>query len=147
LCEIPSNMNKDGPIVVIEDDLDDQHVFSMVFKDLHYPNEIVFLSDGEAALHYLNTKDIFPFLVFSDINLPKLDGIELRKLVHANEDLSKKCIPYLFFTTSANKKSVSEAYATSVQGFFIKPMDFGKLKNTIRKIVEYWQECYSPNDF
>ena len=79
--------------------------------------------------------------------MPKIGGFELRNRVFTNEQLQTKCIPYLFFTTSANKKSVIDAYTMSVQGFFVKPNSMQALENTIRKIVEYWQECIAPNQF
>ncbi len=77
--------------------------------------------------------------------MPKLSGAELREKVHNNEDLRMKSIPYLFFTTSAEQKTVVDAYSKSIQGFFIKPVEYEKLKRVIRLIVEYWQECVSPN--
>jgi CheY-like chemotaxis protein len=140
-------MNKQGPILVIEDDADDRDLLTMVFEELQYPNEIVFFSDGHQALDYLKEEHIYPFIILSDVNLPKLNGFELRKMVHTNEGLAAKCIPYLFFSTSVNKTAVYDAYTMSVQGFFLKPPSYGHLTQTIRKIVEYWQECYSPNQF
>ena len=140
-------MNKKGPIIVVEDDLDDQHILTQVFNELAYANEVKFFQDGEQALAYLKGKDVYPFLILSDINMPKLNGYDLRKMVHTTEGLSEKCIPYLFFTTGANPKAIYEAYALSVQGFFVKPNAYIKLVHTIRVIVEYWMECYSPNTF
>lgn len=140
-------MNKNGPIIVIEDDQDDRDLLLLVFKELDYSNEIVFFEDGAAALSYIKNDGVFPFLILSDINLPKLDGFELRKMVHTNEGLSSKCIPYLFFSTSVEKKAVYDAYTMSVQGFFLKPSNYDHLRNTIKIIVEYWRECYSPNHF
>jgi CheY-like chemotaxis protein len=140
-------MNKKGPIIVIEDDLDDQFILKDIFHKLDYTNEIIFFNDGNLALDYLNKTDLQPFLILSDINMPKIDGFELRKKVFTNEELQTKCIPYLFFTTGANRKSVLEAYSMSVQGFFIKPTSETALKNTIRKIVEYWQECIAPSEY
>jgi CheY-like chemotaxis protein len=140
-------MNKNGPILVIEDDSDDRDLLTGVFEELGYPNEIVFFEDGEKALVYLQDETIRPFLILSDINLPRLNGFELRRMVHTNDSLSRKCIPYLFFTTSADSKAVYEAYTMSVQGFFVKPTSYSKLVNTIRTIVEYWNECYSPAHF
>jgi len=140
-------MNKNGPVVVIEDDEDDQEMLGEIFKKLNYKNEIVFFKDGEEALAYLNRIDIIPFLILSDINMPKINGFELRKKVHTNQQLHVKCIPYLFFTTNANKESVIDAYAMSVQGFFIKPNSYEKLENTIRKIMEYWKECIAPSEY
>jgi two-component SAPR family response regulator len=138
-------MNKTGPIIIIEDDLDDQDILTDILKELSYKNEVIFFSDSIKALAYLTNTDIEPFLVLSDINMPKLNGIELREKVHNNEDLRLKSIPYLFFSTSAEQKHVIDAYSRSIQGFFIKPANYEKLKNTIRKIIEYWQECESPN--
>lgn len=138
-------MNKTGPIVVIEDDRDDQELLTTVFKELNFKNEIIFFGDGETALDYLITSAIEPFLILSDINMPKLNGIELREKVHTNEDLRIKCIPYLFFSTSAEQKHVVDAYSKSVQGFFVKPNSFENLKRTVKIIIEYWQECESPN--
>lgn len=138
-------MNKSGPIIIIEDDLDDQEFLANVFEELLYPNEVIFFSDGEQALDYLTATTVEPFIIFSDINMPKLNGIELRAKVHENEDLRMKSIPYLFFSTVAEQQHVIEAYSKSVQGFFVKPSDFKLMKEMIKNIVEYWQNCVSPN--
>jgi CheY-like chemotaxis protein len=138
-------MNKSGPIIIIEDDLDDQELLTEIFKELNYKNELIFYGDGEEALQFLTETEIEPFIIFSDINMPKLTGVELREKVHNNEDLRLKSIPYLFFTTSAEQRHVIDAYSKSIQGFFIKPTSYDKLKKTIQTIVEYWLECVSPN--
>ena len=138
-------MNKRGPIIFIEDDLEDQDLLSDIFRELDYKNELIFFGDGAQALEYLTNTNIEPFLVLSDINMPKLSGMELREKVHNNEDLRLKSIPYLFFSTSAEQRHVIDAYSRSIQGFFVKPISYDKLKKVIVKIVEYWQECESPN--
>ncbi|MFN0082255.1 MAG: response regulator [Ferruginibacter sp.] len=138
-------MNKNGAIVIVEDDTDDQELFTNVFKELNYKNEIIFFSDGQEALTYLTAETNEPFIVFSDINMPRLNGMELRKQIHENENIRIKTIPYLFFTTSAEQASVIEAYSKSIQGFFIKPSSFEALKNLLRIIIDYWKNCESPN--
>ena len=138
-------MNKKGPIVIIEDDLDDQEMFAEVFEKLGYKNEVKFFSDGEKALEYLTTTKIKPFIIFSDINMPKLNGIELRDKVRENKELEIKAIPYLFFTTTAEQEHVVDAYSKSIQGFFIKPSSFNELHDVLKTIVEYWQKCVSPD--
>ena len=140
-------MNKTGPIIIIEDDLDDQDVLTEIFKKLNYVNRIIFYTDGNEALAFLNKSDVQPFLILSDINMPRINGFELRSKIFTNEQLQTKCIPYLFFTTGANKKAVIDAYAMSVQGFFVKPNSMDGLERTIRKIVEYWQECIAPGEY
>jgi len=138
-------MNKSGPIIIVEDDADDQEVLVDIFKELNYKNEILYFADGIAAFEYLTTSPVEPFIILSDINMPRLNGIELRAKIHNNENLRIKCIPYLMFTTSADQKHVIDAYSKSVQGFFVKPSRIEDLKHTIKLIIEYWQECVSPN--
>lgn len=137
-------MNKAGPIVMIEDDLDDQDIFRDVFSDLAFKNEIIFFKDGELALEYLIKTNEKPFIVFSDINMPKLSGMQLRAKIHENEDLRLKSIPYLFFSTTAEQENVVDAYSKSIQGFFVKPRNYNDIKETMKTIVEYWQKCVSP---
>ena len=140
-------MNENAPVIIIEDDVDDQEVLADVFQTLNYENEVIFFSDGEKALDFLNKTDITPFLILSDINLPKLNGFELRNKIRTDAKLDVKCIPYLFFTTASNQKTVIEAYSVSVQGFFIKPNKIADLENTIRLIMDYWKQCIAPHSF
>lgn len=140
-------MNKNGEIIIIEDDADDRELFAEIFTALKINNEIRFFTNGIDALEYLEKPEIEPFLILSDINMPKLNGFELRQRVFTNTELSKKCIPYIFFTTSASKESVINAYAFSAQGFLIKPTKFNELRDDIESIVKYWKKCYSPSDF
>ena len=137
-------MNKTGPIIIIEDDMEDQEILSSIFTELNYENELIFFGDSVKALEYLTETETEPFLVLSDINMPKLNGMELREKIHNNEDLRLKSIPYLFFSTSAEQQMVIDAYSRSIQGFFVKPRTYDKLKATLVKIVDYWQECESP---
>lgn len=138
-------MNKIGPVVIIEDDPEDLEILSDVFKELNYSNEIKFFTNGVDAFEYLQKTSEQPFLILSDINLPKLSGFELRDKIHNNEQLRLKCIPYLFFTTTAGQRNVINAYSKSVQGFFTKPSTNSDLVRVIRNIMEYWKDCHSPN--
>lgn len=140
-------MNKNGPIIIIEDDEDDQEQLSTIFGRLGYNNEVLFFGDGEKALAYIRKEDVFPFLILSDINMPRLNGMELKKKIHTDAQLQVKCIPYLFFTTSASKTAVIDAYSMSAQGFFIKETTETELEKTIRSIMEYWKRCFSPNQY
>jgi len=140
-------MNDNGPVIVIEDDGDDQEILKEVFHNLKYSNEIIFFSDGQAALDYLNKTDITPFLILSDINMPKLDGLALRNKIREDAKLDVKCIPYLFFTTASNQKSVVDAYSASAQGFFVKPHALEEIEETIDLIMKYWKKCVAPKNF
>lgn len=140
-------MNKNGPIIIIEDDADDQEILIEIFKKLNYSNKVLFFFDGEKALKHITKTDVLPFLILSDINMPKLDGFKLREKLRTDAALQIKCIPYLFFSTAINQKAVIDAYSLSVQGFFVKESSMSELEKTIYVIMEYWKRCAAPNDF
>jgi CheY-like chemotaxis protein len=140
-------MNKEGPIVVIEDDPDDQLLLEIIFQKLAYPNKVIYFFDGQAALDYLDKTNDVPFLILSDINMPKLDGFALREKLHNDARLKLKCIPYLFFSSAIDQQAVIDAYSLSVQGFFVKPVTMTILEETISTIVNYWKLCAAPNNF
>jgi len=129
-------MNKNGPVVIIEDDDDDQAILKEVFENLGYPNEVIFFSDGLEALKYLHQTEALPFLILSDINMPKLDGFALRQKLKSDAALQLKCIPYLFFSTAATQKAVVDAYSLSVQGFFVKQSSIAEIEATIFAIMD-----------
>ena len=120
-------------------------MFGKVLQELNYANKVIFFNDGQEALNYLTAETSEPFIVFSDINMPKLNGLELRKQIHENENIRVKTIPYLFFTTSAEQAFVIDAYSKSIQGFFIKPRTMHELKDVMETIIKYWKKCESPN--
>jgi CheY-like chemotaxis protein len=137
-------MNKSGPIIIIDDDLDDQMILGEIFTELRVQNEIFYFVNGIEAYAFLVKTKHQPFIILSDINMPKLNGIELRDKVHNNAQLNLKCIPYLFFTTASEQKVVVDAYSKSVQGFFVKPQRYEELRRIINNIIEYWKDCHSP---
>jgi len=140
-------MNKNGEIIIIEDDEDDQFLLEEVFKTLNYSNKRIYFLDGISALDYLHETNSAPFLILSDINMPRLNGFELRNKLHTDAQLKLKCIPYLFFSTAVSQNYVIEAYSSSAQGFFVKQTSVDELAETIKVIMEYWKKCAAPNNF
>ena len=140
-------MDKNGPIIIIEDDPDDQYLLAEVFTRLGYSNQVIFFFDGQQALDYLADEEVAPFLILSDINMPRLDGFALRDKIKIDAALQVRCIPYLFFSTAVSQAMVINAYSLSAQGFFVKPNKLADLEKTISIIMQYWQLCASPNNF
>jgi CheY-like chemotaxis protein len=135
-----------GPILIIEDDTDDQEMIERAIREVGTTNDIVFLDNGADALEYLETTPIQPFLILCDINMPKLNGIELKMKIDQNPGLRKKSIPFVFFTTTANRMSVNLAYTRmTIQGFFEKSSNYGELVDTLKIILDYWSKCNHPN--
>jgi CheY-like chemotaxis protein len=138
-------MSSSGPIVIIEDDPDDQVILKEAFSSLGVKNHQKYFTTCMDALQYLMTTWEQPFLILSDVNLPGMDGTELRRKVNENEYLRKKSIPFVFFTTTASKAAVNEAYDLMVQGYFEKPGTMEDIRKTLQLIIEYWMFCKHPN--
>ena len=68
-------MNRTGPIIIIEDDKGDQELLNIAFEELDIMNEIIFFQDPEIALDFLITSSEEPFIILSDLNMPKLSGL------------------------------------------------------------------------
>jgi CheY-like chemotaxis protein len=135
-----------GPIVVIEDDIDDQEIVTAVLKELGVPNELLFFNSSSDAYTYLNSTTTQPFLILCDINLPKLNGMELKMQIDKEIVLRQKCVPFIFFSTAATKPIVTEAFTKmTVQGYFQKSSDMEELKHKLFIIMEYWKLCKHPN--
>lgn len=139
-------MKRDGKIIVIEDDPDDREFIKEIYEGLGYKNELVLLDDSTEVVEYLRRKDVHPFIILSDINMPKMNGYELRDEILCDPDLTQKCVPYIFFTTAQAPESIIEAYKKSVQGFFYKMNDYNKFADTLKLIIDYWKQAVTPND-
>jgi CheY-like chemotaxis protein len=139
------NMQQNGPIIILEDDQDDREILTEAFKSLGIKNELKFFDDCKKALSYLKTTTDRPFLIISDINMPKMSGNDLKREINKDEHLRRKSIPFIFFTTSAQKSSVATAYELMVQGYFQKANDFNDIRKSIKMIVDYWTICLHPN--
>lgn len=139
------DMNQEGPIIIIEDDQDDQQMLREIFAELGVGNELVLLTTGKEALDYLENPNVRPFVVISDINIPKMSGLQVRAAIDQHKEDRIRCVPYVFLTTAASHNTICDAYALSVQGFFVKPNTFEEMKDTIKCILLYWQRGKTPN--
>jgi len=142
-------MKNNGDIIVIEDDADDREIlveaFEQVLAENRYSNRIVVFEDSATVMDYLKTNGTDPFLLISDINMPKIDGFTLRSRIFNDPDLKDRCIPYLFLTTSGNNEEyIRKAYQMSVQGYFSKPVHFKDYKKLISEILAYWKLSRTP---
>ena len=137
---------KSGPIILIEDDADDKDVFQDILNDLNVSNPIIWFQNCDDAFSYLKSSSEQPFIIFCDVNLPGLSGIECKSQIDEHKELRKKSIPFIFHSTSVDQKTVDEAYMKmTVQGFFQKKNSYSELKETIKLIVDYWKACKHPN--
>lgn len=135
-----------GPIVIVEDDQDDQEVYKETIEVIGVPNEIRFFNGAKEALDYLLTTEEQPFIILSDINMPGMNGLELKKQIQDDPYLCTKGIPFVFISTNATNVSIRHAHALSVQGYFEKPASIEGIKRMMQKIFDYWELCRHINN-
>ena len=141
-----TNRSAHGPIILVEDDLDDQEVTHEVIRMAGRKNEIISFSNcGEAFDFLLNNLDVQPFIILSDVNLPETSGIDFKQRIDSTPVLRQKSIPFVFYSTAADKASVDRAYQYAVQGFFVKGNSMQEMSVTLKLIFEYWTHCKHPN--
>ncbi len=135
-----------GPIIIIEDDEDDQEFLAQVLEELEVKNEILFFTSCLPAMDYLILTHESPFLILCDVNLPIKTGIEFKSEIDADPLLRKKSIPFVFFSTSDDQPTVNYAYnQLTVQGFFRKASRLQDIKELVKIIIDYWKHCLHPN--
>ena len=134
------------PIIVIDDDPDDHEMIHRALRRLDPKLAVKKFFDGEEALRYLQTTSDNPFLILCDINMPIVNGFELKKQIDSDPVLRQKCIPFVFFTTTGNSDQVRKAYELHVHGFFSKGQSYEELKTSLETIIRYWQASKHPND-
>lgn len=140
-------MSKTVPILLIDDDLDDADIFKSILGELQVQNELVWFHSTLDAFDFLKKMDGQPFLIVSDVNLPKQTGIEFKKRVDQDPLLKTKCIPFVFLSTSVDKYVVTQAYEElTIQGFFKKPSSYAATKVLLREMIEYWRHCEHPSN-
>jgi CheY-like chemotaxis protein len=113
-----------------------------VLSKLDIPNELKFFADGEQALKYLEVSPEKPFLIISDINMPMMNGLELKKYIQSKQTLRSKCYPFVFLTTTVSSPQVKLANELGVEGFFAKGQSYDELKEVLRTIISYWRSSH-----
>jgi len=138
-------MAKSGPIILVEDDSDDHEIFIEVLEQIG-EYDVKWFPDCIKCLEYLKTTEDDPFIIFCDINIPLMSGIEFKLKIDENPMLRDKSIPFIFYTTSDDDYFVNMAYKQmTIQGFFKKRNDYSAIKETLECIINYWDRCRHPN--
>jgi CheY-like chemotaxis protein len=135
------------PIIHIENDTDDHYLIEEALKAASIHNPIRFFSDGQQALLYLQTTDEVPLVILCDVVMPSMDGFELRDRIDADPVLRLKAIPFVYFSTWANRELVEKAYQGTIQGYHLKGKSFADLQSELTLIVAYWKRCLHPRSF
>lgn len=133
-------------ILLVEDNRAHAELVKRSLEDHPLANRIMHVSDGEAALDYLFRRGEFedpaasprPHVVFLDLRLPKLDGLEVLSQIRRDPELAR--LPVVILTTSNADADVSGAYDEHANSYVVKPLDFGVFSEMLTELGFYWLE-------
>ena len=137
-------MDKQGEILLIEDNVDDAELAIRALKKRNLANNLLHISDSEKALEYLFAKDNdnYPKLILLDLKMPKVDGIEILKRIKG--DPMKKVIPVVMLTSSKEERDIVESYDLGVNAYIVKPVEFDKFLQAVDQLGMFWLLLNQP---
>jgi CheY-like chemotaxis protein len=137
-------MRQKSFLMLIEDDELDQMLIKDALAELSIKNPLKIFNNGEHALEFLTSTPDLPFLILSDINMPKMSGIELKQEIEKDGRLKQKSVPFIFLTTSSSEKDIKQAYNLNAHGYFTKPSDITLWTKKLDLMFQYWTHSLTP---
>jgi CheY-like chemotaxis protein len=136
-------------ILLVEDDPRDVELTFAALERHHLASKVAVVSNGAEALDYLYRRGDFktrtggnPVVVLLDNKLPKVSGLELLKIVKADEYL--KMIPIVALTSSRETPDLIEFYKHGVNAYVVKPVDFPDFVEVIKQLGTFWADVNQP---
>ncbi len=129
-------------VLLVEDNPDDVTIVKRAMRKSDLKCDLYVASDGEEALDMLARKGEFedtprPDLVLLDINLPKINGLEV--LAKIKQDDQLKRIPVIVLTISEREEDMARAYDSGAASYMTKPVDSKDFERLIQTVQEYWR--------
>ena len=123
-------------VLLVDDDTIEAMKLNRTIATLKMNHQIIEATNGEQALKLLEQKDGSPDIIFLDLNMPKINGIEFLSILKNRDSL--KHIPIIILTTSSNNKDLLQCYKLGISGYVIKPLRYSDYIVKIKKVLEYW---------
>ncbi len=128
-------------ILLVEDNPGDVDLAKDALESSKVRNTLNIVNDGQEAIDYLYKKGKFtkasrPDLILLDLNLPKLDGREVLKIIKSDDNL--KAIPVVVLTTSQAESDILKSYNLHANCYITKPIDFEQFMVVVQSIENFW---------
>jgi two-component system response regulator len=132
------------PLLLVEDNPDDEALTLRAFKKNNISNEVVVARDGAEALDYLfgagkyagRDTTVQPQVILLDLKLPKLDGIEVLRRIRA--DKRTQTVPVVILTSSKEEQDLMNGYKLGCNSYVRKPVNFDEFLEAARQLGLYW---------
>jgi CheY-like chemotaxis protein len=134
---------RDKVILLVEDNPDDVKLTLRALRKSNIMNEVVVAGDGVEALDYLfgtgkysGVSTVTPQVVLLDINMPRVNGLEVLQKVRAEE--RTRLLPVVVLTTSSEDRDRIESYGLGANSYVRKPVDFNEFAEAVKQLGLYW---------
>ena len=137
-------------ILLVEDNARDRELTLRALHANHLSSRVTSLRDGAEALDFVFCRGEYarreigdvPSVIFLDLKLPKVDGIEVLRQLKA--DSRTKKIPIVIMTSSAEDRDRAESYQLGVNSYVVKPIEFENFSKTVSDLGFYWLAVNKP---
>jgi CheY-like chemotaxis protein len=137
-------------ILLVEDNANDAELTLRALKKNNLANKVFLVKDGAEALDFIFARGAYagrkiqdgPKVIFLDLKLPKIDGLEVLRQVKSNE--KTKVIPVVVLTSSQEERDMVESYKLGVNSYIVKPVDFESFLKAVSDIGLYWLLLNKP---
>lgn len=128
-------------ILLVEDNLSDIELTKRALLKNHIGNKLIVKEDGQEAVNYLFEECFLPgnrppTLILLDLNLPKLDGLEVLKRIRKDERTRR--LPVVILTTSSELVDICSSYDLGANSYIRKPLDFNQFTDAVHSLGHYW---------
>jgi CheY-like chemotaxis protein len=130
-------------ILLVEDNPNDVELTLNALEKNNLANSVEVAIDGEEALDFLFRRGKFadrpeghPIVVLLDLKLPKVDGLEVLKMIKTDEQM--KLIPVVVLSSSSEEKDLADCYALGVNAYVVKPVDFHDFIEAVKGLGLFW---------
>jgi len=127
-------MKKVHTIMIVDDDPDDIIIFKEAIREIDPTLESIQAIDGEKAILYLNKTDALPDIIFLDLNMPRIQGMQC--LAEIKHSLKLRKIPVVIYSTTRNPETEKEARNQGAEYYITKPVFFKDICNAIITVID-----------
>jgi len=141
---------KNPMLLLVEDNPNDEELTLLAIEESKVANDVEVVRDGQEALDFLfgegmhagRDTSVQPQVVLMDINLPKVNGLEVLRRIRA--DHRTQTLPVVMLTSSAEDRDRFAAYASFANSYIQKPVDFDQFSIAVRQLGLYWLVLNQP---
>ncbi len=135
---------KDKTVLLVEDTPSYQELMAVAFEENNILDQLYIVENGEDALKFLHREKEYanvpiPDLILLDLDLPKINGYELLKIIKQDQHL--KLIPVIIFTSSTQQQDILQSYDLQANCYLNKPYDLEDFLTLVKTSLNFWLHC------